>query len=406
MKQMLIEKFIRYAKIDTQSDPSSLTFPSTEKQFHLANILASELKDLGLSEVSVDRFCYVFGTLPSNLRFKSEKIGLIAHMDTSPSLSGQYVNPQIITNYLGGDYEINKELGVFLRETECPELKKCKGHTLIVSDGTTLLGADDKAGITAIMAALQILKENPDIKHCEVKVAFTPDEEIGQGADHFDVKRFDADFAYTVDGGGAGELNRETFSADSALIEITGRDIHPGTAKDIMVNSIRVMAELISSLPKNMAPETTDGYAPFIHPLDVQGSVSSSSIRLILRDFDTDGLEKQKCILQNIIGELKAKYPNSEIKLTITESYRNMAGKLAEYPHVTQRLWSAAKKAGLNPFWKPIRGGTDGARLTALGLPTPNMFTGSGNHHSKSEWVSIDALVQAVETILNIVQVE
>ncbi|NLL15426.1 MAG: peptidase T [Fibrobacter sp.] len=405
MKQKLIDRFCRYVKIDTQSDPESFTFPSSEKQFNLANILAEELKSLGLSDVTVDKFCYVMATVASNSSKESPKIGLIAHLDTSPSLPGKDVKPLVIENYRGGDHIINESLGVVLRESECPELKNCIGHTLITSDGTTLLGADDKAGITAIMTAIEYLVKKPDIIHGEIKIAFTPDEEIGQGADHFDLKKFGADFAYTVDGGFTGELNKETFSADAAIIEVIGRDIHPGTAKGIMVNSIRAMAEIVRRLPLEMAPESTDGYQPFIHPTSAQGDVSSSLIKLILRDFKTEGLKKQKQILEAIIKEVKELFPDTEIRLTITETYRNMADELAKYPHVTERLWKAVKESGVEPFWKPIRGGTDGSRLTAMGLPTPNLFTGSGNHHSRSEWCSVDSMEKLVDCIVNLVKV-
>lgn len=402
MKQKLKNRFARYVVIDTQSDQESLTFPSSEKQFILANILANELKGLGLKDVSVDKFCYVMATLPSNCTKDAPKIGLIAHLDTSPSLSGENVRTMIIENYTGGDYTINEALGVVLRESECAELKKCIGHTLITSDGNTLLGADDKAGIAVIMTVIEYLVENPDITHGEIKIAFTPDEEIGQGADHFDLKKFGADFAYTVDGGFTGELNKETFSADGAIIEIIGRDIHPGTAKGVMVNSIRAMAEIIRRLPQKMAPESTDGYQPFIHPTSAQGDVSSSVIKLILRDFDTEGLKVHRFILETIIKEVKVIFPENEIRLSVSETYRNMAEELAKYPYVTDRLWDAALKSGLKPFWKPIRGGTDGSRLTAMGLPTPNMFTGSGNHHSRAEWCSVDAMEKAVECIVNL----
>lgn len=405
MKQKLIDRFCRYVKIDTQSDPESFTFPSSEKQFKLANILAAELKDLGLRDVAVDKFCYVMATVASNSAKKTPKIGLIAHMDTSPSLSGKEVKPSMIKHYPGGDYVINESLGVVLRESECPELKNCIGHTLITSDGTTLLGADDKAGITAIMTAIEYLVKNPHIAHGEIKIAFTPDEEIGQGADHFDLKKFGADFAYTVDGGFTGEVNKETFSADAAIIEITGRDIHPGTAKGIMVNSIRAMAEIIRRLPLEMTPESTDGYQPFIHPTSAQGDVSSSVIKLILRDFKTEGLKIQKQILETIIKEVKGLFPETQIRMTVTETYRNMADELAKYPHVTERLWKAVKESGVEPFWKPIRGGTDGSRLTAMGLPTPNLFTGSGNHHSRAEWCSVDSMEKLVQCIVNLVRI-
>lgn len=406
MKKKLIDRFIKYAMIDTQSDPDSYSFPSTEKQFNLARVLVKELEAFGLKNVSLDNFCYVMATLPANCADEIPKIGLIAHLDTSSALSSENVKPKIIENYPGGDYSINESLGVILSESECPDLKKCIGQTLITSDGTTLLGADDKAGVTAIMALMELLTNNPQIKHGEIRVAFTPDEEIGRGADHFDLEKFNADFAYTVDGGYTGELNRETFSADEALIEIQGRDIHPGTAKGIMVNSIKVMAEIIRRLPENMTPENTEDYQPFMHPVNAEGGVSLSTIRLILRDFSAQCLSIQKQILEDIIREVENLFLKATIKLTVTETYRNMAEILSNNTIVTDRLWNAALKAGAKPFWKPVRGGTDGSRLTSMGLPTPNIFTGSGNHHSKTEWLSVEALEMVVETLCNLVRIE
>ncbi|NLD99847.1 MAG: peptidase T [Fibrobacter sp.] len=400
-----MERFIRYAQIDTQSSGDSSITPSTHSQFDLANLLVSELKEFGILDAEVDQNCYVMATLPANCDFNTGIVGLIAHLDTSPSVSGKDVKPQIIESYQGGDLCLNKEAAIFLKESECAELSGCKGHTLIVTDGTTLLGADDKAGVTAIMASIEYLIKNPHIKHGTVKIAFTPDEEIGKGADFFDIQKFGAQYACTVDGGFAGELNKETFSADEAIIEVYGRDIHPGTAKNIMINSIRSIAEIIAMLPPSMAPEHTENYEPFIHPLYLQGGVSHSTLKLILRDFKTDGLKIQRQILENIIADVQHKYSGVSITLKVNETYRNMRDALDKNPHVTERLWNAAEKAGVSPFWSPIRGGTDGARLTASGLPTPNMFTGSGNHHSVTEWLSVDALQKAVETIVNFVSV-
>ena len=268
------------------------------------------------------------------------------------------------------------------------------------------MAADDKAGIVAIMTTLEILKENPEILHGEIKIAFTPDEEIGHGVDYFDVDKFGADFAYTVDGGVAGKLNMETFSADTATINIEGRNIHPGTAKDIMVNAIRVMGNIISRLPKNMTPETTEGFDPFIHPMTLEGSVAKTSMKMILRDFKTEGLDTQKKILEKIISQVQTLYPKAKITLEITETYRNMRDELEKHTHVTDRVWAAAEKAGVTPEWEPIRGGTDGSRLTAMGLPTPNIFAGGSNFHSTTEWLSVDGLVKSVETLLNLVKVE
>lgn len=406
MKESVLKKFLRYIEINTQSNDDADSFPSTNNQFDLANLLLDELKALGLKDACVDKHCYVMATLPANTEKDVPKIGLIAHMDTSPEVSGKNIKPQMIEMYAGGDIVINKDLNIVIKASENPELKNCMGHTLITSDGTTLLAADDKAGIAAIMATLEILQKNPEIPHVEIKIAFTPDEEIGHGVDFFDMEKFGADFAYTVDGGVAGELNRETFSANEASVEIEGRNIHPGTAKDVMVNAIRVMGNIISRLPGDMTPETTEGYDPFIHPMTMEGSVAGASMKMILRDFKTEGLDTQKEILEKIICDVQALYPKAKINLKITESYRNMRAELEKHTQVTNRVWAAAEKAGVTPVWVPIRGGTDGSRLTAMGLPTPNIFAGGSNFHSKTEWLSVDGLVKSVETLLNIVKIE
>jgi len=406
MKTKVQKKFIRYAKINTQSKEDADVFPSTKNQFYFANLLVDELKTLDLKDADVDNHCYVMASLPANIDKEVSKIGLIAHMDTSPEVSGENVKPQTIETYEGGDIVINKDKNIVIKASENPDLENCIGHTLITSDGTTLLSADDKAGIAAIMTTLEILKENPEILHGEIKIAFTPDEEIGHGVDYFDVDKFGADFAYTVDGGVAGKLNMETFSADTATINIEGRNIHPGTAKDIMVNAIRVMGNIISRLPKNMTPETTEGFDPFIHPMTLEGSVAKTSMKMILRDFKTEGLDTQKKILEKIISQVQTLYPKAKITLEITETYRNMRDELEKHTHVTDRVWAAAEKAGVTPEWEPIRGGTDGSRLTAMGLPTPNIFAGGSNFHSTTEWLSVDGLVKSVETLLNLVKVE
>jgi len=406
MKQKALEKFLRYVKINTQSKDGSDSYPSTRVQFDLANLLVQELKELGLKDAAVDTYGYVTATLPSNTNKKGPKIGLIAHMDTSPEVPGENVKPQIIQSYKGGDIILNKEQNIIIKESENEDLKNCIGHTLVTTDGTTLLGADDKAGIAAIMTAVQTLVANPAIPHAEVKIAFTPDEEVGEGVKFFDLKKYGADCAYTIDGGFTGELNMETFSANAAVIEVEGRDIHPGTAKNIMVNSIRAVADIIAKLPRDMAPETTEGYEPYIHPLSVQGTVFKTTLKFILRDFKTEGLDVQKKILEKIIAEVQKMHPKAKIKLEITETYRNMRDELEKHPDVTTSLWKAAEKAGLKPEWKPIRGGTDGSRLTAIGLPTPNLFTGSCNHHSRTEWLSADALAKAVDVLINLVTVD
>lgn len=400
MKKDLLERFLRYVKINTRSDENSDSFPSTPVQFDLAKVLVKELREMGLDNANVDEYCYVTATLPSNVGESLPKIGLIAHLDTSPEVTGENVNPVVIEIYSGGDVIVNKEIDFTIKESENEDLKKCIGHTLVTTDGTTLLGADDKAGIAAIMTAIRYFTQNRSIPHCEIKVVFTPDEEVARGVEKIDLAKIGADFAYTVDGGAEGELNMETFSADAALIEVEGRDIHPGKAKGIMVNSIRVVSEIVARLPKSMTPEKTDGYEPYIHPVSMDCSVLKSSLKLILRDFITEGLGRQKQLLGEIIKDVERIYPDAKIKLEITEQYRNMLDELKRHPEVTGRLFTAAKKAGLNPEWKPIRGGTDGSRLTAMGLPTPNIFTGGSNAHSRTEWLSIDALAKAVETIV------
>ena len=411
MKEKALEKFLRYAKIDTQSDDKSETYPSTEKQYDLLNLLVEELKELGVKQVELDKYGYVMATIPSNIPEsnpaygKVPAIGFIAHVDTSPDASGKDVKPQVIENYQGGDIRLPGDPSMTIKESENKKLKNCIGHTIVTSDGTTLLGADDKAGVASIMTAAEYIMKNPDVLHGDIKIGFTPDEEIGKGTEHFDIQKFGADYAYTIDGELPGELNKETFSANSAIITIHGRDIHPGAAKNIMVNSIRAMADIIARTPKDMAPETTEGYEPYIHPYQLEGSVVKSTLKILLRDFETSGLEKQKEMLEKIIKEVEELNPKVKIELKIIEMYRNMREKLDENPLVLDCLWEAATRAGAEPFWEPIRGGTDGSRLTELGLPTPNIYAGGQNFHSRNEWMSVDGMMKAVETIKNLIGV-
>lgn len=406
MKKAVLEKFIRYVKIDTQSSEISQSFPSSKNKFDLARILVAELQKFNLTDVSCDENCYVTATLPSNTHTNEPVIGLFAHIDTSPEVTGKNVNPKVIENYKGGDIVINDSKNIVISESENEHLKECIGHTLVTTDGTTLLGSDDKAGIAAIMTAVEYLVSHQEIPHGKIRICFTPDEETGNGLAKFNVPQFGADFAYTVDGGFMGEINRETFSADSASIKIEGKDMHPGYAKNKMVNSIRALCTIIDRLPPEMSPERTEGYEPFIHPMHIEGSVSKSTISLLLRDFDETGLDAQRDILQKIIDNVKPIVPQCNITLTVTPCYRNMRTILEKHPEVTRRLEEAVRKTGVKPEWKPIRGGTDGSRLTTSGLPTPNIFTGGCNAHSLTEWQSIDALVKAVETIINIVTVQ
>jgi tripeptide aminopeptidase len=404
MKQRSLQRFLRYVAIDTQADENSPSYPSTRKQFDLANLLVEELKQLGLNDARVNEHCYVIATLNESTSTPQPVIGFLAHLDTSTEVSGTHVKPKVIENYQGGDIIVNSEKAIVISESENRELSRCIGHTLVTADGSTLLGADDKAGIAAIISAVEYLVEHPDIPHGKIKIAFTPDEEIGKGVEFFDITDFGADFAYTIDGGFTGELNNETFSAHAAFIEIKGRDMHPGTAKDRMVNSVRAMAEIITRLPRNMSPETTHDHEPYIHPQTIEGGVGASRLKILLRDFTDEGLMRQRKILERIIDEVRQLFPNARFTLTVTPTYRNMLPELLKHPDVTGRLEDAVRKAGMEPLWQPIRGGTDGSVLTARGLPTPNIFTGGCNSHSLTEWQSIDALVKAVEVIVNIAQ--
>lgn len=411
MKQKVLEKFLRYAVIDTQSNENSETTPSTTKQFDLANLLVKELKEMGIQDAEVDEHCYVMATIPSNIppnhpaNGKVPTIGFVAHIDTSPDVTDTNVKPQIIENYQGGDIVLPGDTSVVIRESENPGLRNCIGHTIVTTDGTTLLGADDKAGVAAIMQLAEELLDNNEILHGDIRIAFTPDEEIGQGTKYFDINKFGCKYAYTIDGELPGELNKETFSANSGLIKIKGRDIHPGSAKNIMVNAARVAAEIVARFPKNMAPETTEGYEPYIHPHTIEGTVGNATIKILFRDFKTSGLDEQRKIVQNIIDEVKQIYPKAEIELEVKEQYRNMYDTLMQHPEVLDNLWEAAIRSGVQPYWKPIRGGTDGSRLTEMGLPTPNIYNGGQNFHSKTEWLSVDALAKTVETLKKLVQI-
>ncbi len=411
MQQKALERFLRYVKIDTQSQEGTGKYPSTDKQFDLLNLLVKELKELGIEDVKMDEYGYVFATIPSNIPEdhpaygKVPAIGFLAHVDTSPDSPGANVKPNVIENYQGGDIVLPGDPGKVIRVSENKNLERCIGHTIVTTDGTTLLGADNKAGVTAIMTLAQTLVNEPEILHGDIKIGFTPDEEIGEGTKYFDIKKFGAKYAYTVDGDMPGELNKETFSANSAILDIYGRDIHPGTAKDIMVNSIRAMADIITRLPKDMAPETTEKYQPYIHPHTVEGSVAKSTIKFLFRDFETSGLDKQKEIIEKIIAEVQQLHPKAKFELKIIEMYRNMREELDKNPLVLECLWEAAERAGTNPYWEPIRGGTDGSRLTEMGLPTPNIYTGGQNFHSVTEWLSVDAMEKTIETLVNLVQI-
>lgn len=404
-KEEIIERFIRYAKIDTQSDPLSTTFPTTMKQFDLSNLLCKELLEMGVSNAIVDENCYVWAEIASNLPSthpnygKVPAIGFVAHVDTSPDTTATGCNPQVLENYQGGDIKLG-DTDIYIKYDETATLKGCIGHTIVHTDGTTLLGSDDKSGVTAIMELMKFMIETPEFLHGTIKICFTPDEEVGRGANRFDIIAFGCEYAYTIDGGlPIGELNKETFSADHAWIRTYGRDIHPGSAKDVMVNSMRAMCAIVEKLPKEMSPECTSGYEPFIHPHNLTAGVQKSELFLLLRDFKTAGLADQKKILEGIIEEVQKEFPKTKIEMEVKAAYRNMYEKLMDNPRGCDYLFEAAKRAGLNAEWSPIRGGTDGSRLTEMGLPCPNIFTGGENFHSKTEFVSIDALMKSIETM-------
>jgi tripeptide aminopeptidase len=410
MNETVLDRLIRYVKIDTQSLEGSSTCPSTEKQLELSKLLSDELRQVGLADATLDQWGIVMATLPGNVPAthpafgKVPAIGFIAHVDTSPSASGANVKPQIIW-YAGGDIVLPGDNAVIIKESENPELAEYVGETIVTTDGTTLLGADDKAGIAIIMTALQKLIDEPDLLHGDLKIAFTPDEEVGAGTIHFDIEKFGATAAYTVDGEMPGELNKETFSADTAVITVHGRNIHPGRAKGIMVNSLRAVADILARLPKDVAPETTEGYEPYIHPYRVEGEEDRSVIKILLRDFNTGGLAELKRRLEKIIRDVEPLHPKARFELEIIESYRNMREKLEKDPRVLECLWDAAKRAGVEPKWVPIRGGTDGSRLTADGLPTPNIFTGGKNFHGRTEWVSLRGMEYAIDTVIHLAQI-
>ncbi len=405
MAETVLDKFLRYVVIDTQSKEDVEEYPSTAKQFDLLNLLVKELKEIGVPQVSIDKYGYVMATLPANVSTKVPPIGFIAHVDTSPEVSDTNVKPQVITNYQGGDIPLHGVPDLFIRETENPGLKLALGKTIVTSDGTTLLGADDKAGVAIIMTAIQHLIQHPEIPHGEIKIGFTPDEEVGNGTKFFDIAKFGAKFAYTIDGDTPGELNKETFSADACTITVHGRDIHPGSAKNIMVNATRVISDIIARLPKDQAPETTEKYEPYIHPYVLEGGVGKATVKILFRDFKTEGLDDLKNIVEKVVAEVQAMYPKAVIELKVVEQYRNMRDGLAKDPRVIDYLEEAAQRTGLKPEWQPIRGGTDGSRLTELGLPTPNIFTGGANYHSRNEWVNVWGMEKAIETVLNLAQI-
>lgn len=405
MKDELIKRFTTYVKIDTQSNEDSQTCPSTPGQWDLLNLLVDELKEIGMEEVTIDENGYVFATLPANTNKQVPTIGFLAHVDTATDFTGKNVKPQIVENYDGGDVILNKELGIVLSPEAFPYLKNYKGQTLITTDGTTLLGADDKAGVAEIMTAMNYLIQHPEIKHGKVRVAFTPDEEIGRGPHKFNVDRFGAKYAYTMDGGPLGELQYESFNAAAAKITINGNNIHPGSAKGKMVNSIKIGMELNQQLPFREAPEYTEGYEGFYHLLSFHGDVEKTELYYIIRDHDRQKFEAKKENLVKIVDQLRQKYGEDTIDLKLEDQYYNMREKIEPVKEVFENAKEAMKRLDITPVIEPIRGGTDGSQLSYMGLPTPNIFAGGENMHGKYEFVSVETMMKATEVIVEIAKI-
>jgi tripeptide aminopeptidase len=400
VKNEIIERFTSYVKVDTQSNESNENCPSTPGQLTLANMLVAELKSIGMHEVTIDENGYVMATLPSNTEKSVPTIGFLAHVDTATDFTGTNVNPQVIENYDGSDIALNPN--VIMTTKDFPSLPSYKGHTLITTDGTTLLGADNKAGIAEIMTAMAYLIQHPEIKHGKVRVAFTPDEEIGRGPHKFDVKAFDAKYAYTVDGGPLGELEYESFNAAAAKLTIKGTNIHPGSAKDKMVNSMKIAMELHSQLPALEAPEHTEGYEGFYHLISFNGDVEQTKLYYIIRDHDKEIFQSRKSRMEHIVNKLNTKYGNDTIALDLKDQYYNMGEKIKPVMEIVDIAQQAMENLDIKPLIKPIRGGTDGSQLSFMGLPTPNIFTGGENFHGKYEYISVDNMIKATNTVIEI----
>lgn len=402
--QKIIDRFISYVKIDTQSDPESPTTPSTPKQWNLANKLVEDLKQIGLQEVSIDANGYIMATLPSNVSHQVPTIGFIAHYDTSPDFSGENVNPQIIKNYDGKDILLNKEQNIIMSSEYFSDLKKYVGQDIIVTDGTTLLGADDKAGVTEIISAMEYLIQHPEIQHGKIRVGFTPDEEIGRGAHKFDVASFGAEWAYTMDGSHIGELEYENFNAAGAKIHIKGKSVHPGSAKGKMVNALLVAAEFVQSLPENEVPEKTEGREGFFHITEIRGNVEDAYIKLIIRDHDKEKFENRKKLLQSVVDKINANSKGAVLTLEINDQYFNMKEHIEPVFHIIEIAEKAMKELNITPIIQPIRGGTDGSQLSFKGLPCPNIFAGGVNFHGKYEYLPIPSLLKAIDVIVKIAE--
>lgn len=405
MTDTVLSRLLRYVAIDTQSDPASSAQPSTEKQKDLGRVLVAELLDMGLSDAHLDEHGNVYATLPENTEKDVPVICFCSHVDTAPDYTGTGVKPQVVRNYDGGDIVLPGDRERIIRALEHPELRNQIGNDIVTSDGTTLLGADDKAGVAEIMTAARWFLDHPEVKHGKVKLLFTTDEEIGRGSDKVDLEKLGARFAYTMDGSTAGDIENETFSADGATLDIVGVAMHPGFAKDRMENAIKIASEIVARLPKSRSPERTEGREGFIHPVSIEGSMEKASIGLIIRDFVDEGLKEKEDLLDAIAKTVLADYPGSTYTLTVRQQYRNMKTVLDQSPEIVDYAVEAVRRAGMEPRLGSIRGGTDGARLSFMGLPCPNIFTGGHAYHSPLEWVSVQDMEKAVKTIVELVRI-
>ena len=400
------ERFLRYVVIDTQSDPASPTCPSTEKQKHLGTLLAGELRAMGVSDAHLDEYGYVYATIPANTGKTVPVICFCSHMDTSPDCTGKDVKPQIVRQYRGGDIVLPANPAQIIRVADNPALADQAGNDIITTDGTTLLGADNKAGLAEIMDAAQFLLRNPQIRHGTIKILFTPDEEIGRGVDKADLKKLGADFAYTIDGETAGKIEDETFSADAATITIEGVSAHPGFAKGKMEHAIKIAAAIVDRLPKTTcSPETTEGKEGFLHPIGILGTLEKATLSLIVRDFTDEGLKQKEALLENIVKSVMKDFPRSSYGIQIKQQYRNMKQVIDAHPEIIDNAMEAIRRAGLKPLKSSIRGGTDGSRLSFMGLPCPNIFAGEHSFHSRTEWVSVQDMEKAVQTIVHLAMI-
>ncbi|MBR1173320.1 peptidase T [Bradyrhizobium sp. KB893862 SZCCT0404] len=400
------ERFLRYVTIDTQSDPESPRSPSTEKQKDLGRVLVTELKAIGVADAHLDDYGYVYGTIPANTDKKVPVICFCSHMDTSPDVTGKDVKPQLVKNYRGGDLVLPGDPNQVIRFAEHPALKNQIGNDIITTDGTTLLGADNKAGVAEIMDAAYFFINNPDVKHGTIKILFTPDEEIGRGVDNVDLKKLGADFGYTMDGESAGSVEDETFSADGATITINGVSAHPGYAKGKMEHAIKIAAAIVERLPREgCSPETTSGKQGFLHPIGIEGALEQASLSFIVRDFTEEGLKEKEALLENIVKDVMKDYPRSTYTFEVREQYRNMKQVIDRHPHILEYAIEAIRRAGLRPMRTAIRGGTDGSRLSFMGLPCPNIFAGEHAFHSRLEWVSRQDMEKAVQTIVHLAMI-